>query len=443
MISASATRWFVFCLIILGIPVWAATGNAVFLRLTYLGLALMGGAWVLSIMLVNGIKVHRSTRLLRASVGDVFEEQFQIEVTTWPGCPWLEIHNESTLPSGAGSRLLTFIGKKEKRIYIARTQLSQRGAFLLGPTTIIAGDPFGLFPVSLRIPARETLVVLPMTFPIQEFQPPPGLLPGGKTIRARTSDVTPHAAGVREYVPGDAMKRIHWPSTVRRGVFMVKEFEQDPQAEIWLFIDGQRMSHFKKEKEEIIRTDDIRLRQKSKIDLPCDTFEYSISAAGTLAQYFIRNRRAVGLACSSMRFSILPSDRGERQLGKLMETLAFLNPDGSIPISGLVRMQAKLLPTGSGVILFTTSTRSDLLQAVEELQIRNLKPSVVLVKAESFGELDHKSEDIIIDLQAMKVPVYPLGFADDMAKALSFPTYTNQRYFHKEIIDRVAATDLS
>ncbi len=93
------------------------------------------------------------------------------------------------------------------------------------------------------ITARDTLVILPMTFPIAIFPPPPGLLPGGKAIRQRTFDVTPHAAEVREYVPGDPMKRIHWPSTAHRGQFMVKEFEQDPQADIWLFLDAYRPVH--------------------------------------------------------------------------------------------------------------------------------------------------------------------------------------------------------
>ncbi len=59
-------------------------------------------------------------------------------------------------------------------------------------------------------------------------------------IRQRSADVTPHAAGVREYVPGDPMKRIHWPSTAHKGRLMVKEFEQDPQADIWIFLDAQQ-----------------------------------------------------------------------------------------------------------------------------------------------------------------------------------------------------------
>jgi hypothetical protein len=55
-----------------------------------------------------------------------------------------------------------------------------------------------------------------MLFPVHDFLSPPGLLPGGKAIRRKSIDITPHASGVREYVPGDPMKRIHWPTSVRR-----------------------------------------------------------------------------------------------------------------------------------------------------------------------------------------------------------------------------------
>ena len=36
------------------------------------------------------------------------------------------------------------------------------------------------------------------------------------------------------------MRRIHWPTTARRGQLIVKEFEQDPQAEVWIFLDAQQ-----------------------------------------------------------------------------------------------------------------------------------------------------------------------------------------------------------
>jgi uncharacterized protein (DUF58 family) len=436
MKTSSTLRWSLLGLILLGITAWAATGNAIFIRLAYLGLVLLGGAGLWSAFLARGIRVQRDARLLRAGVGEVFEERFEVGVSTWPGCPWLEVVNKSPLPGAAGSRLLTRIGRREKRLYVARTLLTRRGAYLLGPTTISAGDPFGLFPVEKRIPAAETLVVLPMTFPISEFPPPAGLLPGGKTIRTKTADVTPHAAGVREYVPGDPMKRIHWPSTARRGHFMVKEFEQDPQAEIWLFVDGQSNVHICKADEPLPLIDEKLLLRKPKINLPCDTFEYAMSAAGSLAQHFLRNRRSVGLACSSARFTVLSSERGERQVGKMMETLAFIQPDGNIPVLGLVTLQAKLLPLGTGVILITPSAQPELLLAVEDLQRRNLRPVVVLLKAETFGGEAQDIDAVMAALLALNVPVCPVGYGDNLTRQLSLPVVYFQRpYLPKSYLE--------
>ncbi len=41
------------------------------------------------------------------------------------------------------------------------------------------------------------------------------------------------------------------------------------------------------------------------------------------------DRRAVGLACAAGKFSVVSSERGERQINKIMETLAFLQPEGN------------------------------------------------------------------------------------------------------------------
>jgi uncharacterized protein (DUF58 family) len=67
-----------------------------------------------------------------------------------------------------------------------------------------------------------------MMFNIHSFPLPSGLLSGGEALRRRTHQITPNAAGVRDYAPGDPLNRIHWISTARRRRLMVKEFELDP-----------------------------------------------------------------------------------------------------------------------------------------------------------------------------------------------------------------------
>jgi uncharacterized protein (DUF58 family) len=423
---AIAARWLLACLIIVGLAGRIITGFIIYTRLTYLGILILGGAAIWTIFSVNGIHMLRSTRSLRASMGDVFEEHYEIKKDAWPGCTWLEVINKSNLPKASGSRLITRMGAHQLRYYSARTVLTRRGAYLLGPTTLTSGDPIGIFTTKKIFAGKDTLIILPMTFPIPSFPPPPGILPGGKAIRQRTFDVTPHAAEVREYVPGDPMKRIHWPSTAHRGQFMVKEFEQDPQAEIWLFLDANRSVHSSLQEPETSSLEDRLWLRRPKISLPSDTFEYAVSAAASLANYFLMDRRTVGLACAAGKFTILSGERGERQINKIMETLAFLQPEGTLPLLGLVNTQAKLLPLGSGIILITPSTQPDLLLAVEDLQRRLLRPVVVLIKSETFGGKG-ETEKMSNNLFSRNIPVCQIGLGDDLGIKLVLPTVYFQR----------------
>jgi uncharacterized protein (DUF58 family) len=429
-----AARWLLGLVIIVGLAGRIVTGVLVYTRLAYLGILLMGGAGLWTSLSMRGVRVKRNTRTLRASMGDVFEENYEIKKDAWPGSAWLEVLNQSNLPKAAGSRLFTRIGAHQLRYYSARTVLTKRGAYLLGPTTVSSGDPFGIFSMQKTVAARDTLVILPMIFPIPSFPPPPGLLPGGKTIRQRSFDVTPHAAEVREYVPGDPMKRIHWPSTAHRGQFMVKEFEQDPQADIWIFLDAYRPAHHSLPEVNASSGEDTLWVRRPKISLPGDTFEYSVSAAASLANYFLTGRRAVGLACAAGKFSVLSCERGERQIIKIMETLAFLQPEGVIPLLGLVNLQAKLLPLGSGVILITPSVRPDLLLAVEDLQRRNLRPVVVLINPESFGGRAG-ADQVTSSLFSRNVPVCQIKLGDDLGRNLTLPTsYLQRSYMSKSAL---------
>jgi uncharacterized protein (DUF58 family) len=413
-------RWLFSGIILFGFAGWIVTGLLLYARIAYMGLLLVVGSGIWAFSSMRGIRLNRQARTLRASMGDVFEEHFEIQNTTWPGCLWLEIINQSNLPMAGGSRLLTGIGPHQRRFYTVRTLLHRRGAFSLGPTSMASGDPFGLFTIRKQVLPKDMLVVLPMTVPITEFPPPPGLLPGGKAVRQRSYDVTPHAAGVREYIPGDPMKRIHWPSTAHRGRFMVKEFEQDPQADIWLFLDAQEEIQVASSEQAVVSSEDSWLFRRPTVELPRDSFEYIISAAASLARYFLMERRAVGLACAASKSTVVSAERGERQISKIMETLAFLQPDGKMPLLGLVTMRAKLLPIGTGVILITPSTRPELLLAVEDLQRRNLRPVVVLVKADTFGGTG-ESESIIASLLNHNIPVCPVGFGEDLSVKLTLP----------------------
>jgi uncharacterized protein (DUF58 family) len=397
-----------------------ATGQAVYSRLLAAGLVLLGVTWLWSATALWGLRLTRSARSLKASVGDLLEENFEISNPTRLARLWVEVTNTAPLPGGAGSRLFTLIRGHQRRFYLSRTWLTKRGAFPLGPTILTAGDPFGLFTSRKVLPSMETLVVLPMLVNVASFPAPLGALPGGQAIRRKASGVTPHAAGVREYMTGDPMKAIHWQSTARRGRLMVKEFEQDPQAETWIFLDAEAGAHYSLPQEEtpVERFDDLIFRHRHRIKLPPATIEYAVTLAASLVRYFIGRGRAVGLVSAAQALTLIPPDRSDRQEGKILETLAFIDAAGALSIAGLAGAEARHLPLGSSVIMITASPRPEVALAADEFQRRGQRLIVLLLDSSSFGGSERP--DTLLDmLVARATPVCLLRCDDDLTHRLA------------------------
>jgi len=412
-------RALVLLLIVVGAAGIAISGATFYAHLLYTGLILLAMAWISVRVVARALRVTRRADFYRASVGDIFKEQFEVRnMSRLPG-GWVELHNEMGLPMVAGSRLLTRLRPREKQTFVARTWLTRRGGFAVGPTRLVVADALGLFRAERRFPPEGNLVVLPMVFPIRNLMQPPGFLPGGKVIRRKSLDITPHAAGVRPYVPGDPMRRIHWPTTARRGQLIVKEFEQDPQAEVWLFLDVQQRVQAQSAYETpAMQLESLLFTRKPKLTLPPSTLEYGISIAASMAHYFIAEKRSVGLVARDRAYTMIQAERSERQESKILETLAFIEGKGEQSISALVSAHAPLLPKGSSVVLLTPTTSDELLMVTDDLQRRRLRPIVILMVAQSFGGKGG-TERIAVALNTQGVPVRLIEFGIDLADALS------------------------
>jgi uncharacterized protein (DUF58 family) len=412
-------RALVALLVCVGIAGVIVGGPAFYSRILYVGLLMTVGAWIWVHLVGRSLRLTRRPEFLRASVGDIFKEQYEIHnLGRLPG-GWVELYNEMPIPMVAGSRLLTRLLPHENQTYVARTWLTRRGAFPVGPTLLTVSDPLGLFRVQRRFPAERTLVVLPMVFPIAQFVAPPGFLPGGHVIRRKSVDITPHAAGVRPYIAGDPLRRIHWPTTARRGELIVKEFEQDPQAEVWIFLDAQQQVQSEQHRESpSMQLESLLFARKPKLTLPPSTLEYEISIAASLAHYFLGQKRAVGLVMQDRTRSVLTADRSERQEHKILETLAFLEGKGERSIAALAGAQARLLPKGSTVILLSPTTSTEIVLLVDELQRLRLRPVAVLLDAATFGGRSG-TEPVARQLEEQGCPVRTVRSGANLSEALA------------------------
>jgi uncharacterized protein (DUF58 family) len=423
--------WAVLILWIVSLVAALVTGRDLYYTMTYLfgGTLILSATWAW--LGTRGLAFKRYTRSQRAQVGLPFTEHFVIVNRSPLRKLWVTLHDQSDLPGYHASRVINSLGARHEFSWSVQTICEQRGRFRLGPIVLTSSDPLGLFEFRRTFPETESLVVYPATVPIRSFPQPVGYLPGGDALRRRTHYVTTNAAGVREYVPGDSFNRIHWRSTARRGELIVKEFELDPLTDVWIFLDMQRTVHSREPLDEAALATRAReplwIRAQHLRLLP-STEEYAVTAAASITEYFIRHKRAVGLVSYGQRREVLQADRDERQLGKVLETLAALRAESNIPFDEVLSAEAQHLPRGTTVVAISPSIDPAWIQRVMELDRGGLRFVTILVDGASFGSL-YSPRLFQPRLTAMNVPTVLLRNGDDLGETLSGLPGTRTRTF--------------
>ena len=420
---SKALRIILVLIILTGIAA-LVTGDMIYIRLLYIWALLIVVNWSWTQLSLRGVTFERKPHARRAQVGHIFKEEVRIRNNSRFPVFWMEIEDQGNLTGSRISRVVTRLKAKNARAFLSRTRLLNRGIFEIGPVVITSGDLFGMFTQKKEFKAVGSLLVYPTMVDISRFPHPSGLLPGGESLRRRTHQITPNAAGIREYEPGDSLSRIHWVSTARRDQLMVKEFELDPQADVWIFVDAYHAVHSSLPHDMPDQSDTHLWQHFTPVTLPPSTEEYMITVAASIGRYFLGHSQAVGLVSSSTQMEVIPPDRGARQLGKILELLAVLQSKGEMSFPALVPSQAKHLPRGSTVVLITPDVSNELPVCVDHLIHLGMRPVVVLIDGETFGNKTSTTE-VENQLVQLSVPYMVIRNGDSLEAVLSSIVYEN------------------
>ena len=220
----------------------ASTGLDLLGYLSYLLLFVGVAMWIQARLTLDGLSITRTLSQSYAHLGDTFELVYDLRNSSSFGKLWLEISEESNWPEPLPGRVLSIGGGKNRKWKVLAKAI-RRGRYKVGPIVLRSGDPFGLFPREVRVPTESLLLVYPRVVPLPHWQLPGSVLEGGVLTGQRSLQSTSMVMGIREYRAGDAMNRIHWPSSVRHRTLHVKEFELDKTADLWNYLDLERHWH--------------------------------------------------------------------------------------------------------------------------------------------------------------------------------------------------------
>ena len=104
----------------------------------------------------------------------------------------------------------------------------RRGVLRLEGVTVACPDPFGFFRSLRRISLPQTILILPQRHPVPRFQLPGSVKyqQGGVSMASSVGE-SEEFVSLREYRPGDPLRRLHWKSFAKLGKPIVKEFQDE------------------------------------------------------------------------------------------------------------------------------------------------------------------------------------------------------------------------
>ncbi len=119
----------------------------------------------------------------------------------------------------------------------------RRGIFDIGPFVVEVNDPFQVARGEMLVDSTQKLVVAPRVVAL----PVTGLSmeadDGLASARQRLNSASGDDIMTREYRHGDALRRVHWKATARRGELMVRLEEQRSHAQASIVLDTRKSGY--------------------------------------------------------------------------------------------------------------------------------------------------------------------------------------------------------
>jgi len=293
------------------------------------------------------------------------ETELSIEITNAKPLPlpwlWISDRFPQNLSLVTGKLATTTVGEDEETVSFLydlmsirwyerlqrtyRIRGNKRGAYEFGPASLISGDLFGLHQKFERLEKTDRLLVYPKVVPVTALGLP-FERPGGEVKATRKIIEDPlRMSTVREYVPGDNPRHIHWKNSARTGTLQTKVFDPSASPTLILFCDLQ--THY------------------YPYSFVPEYLELVISACASIALYALDNRQAVGLYVNggphnAGHWAFVPPGRSPSQATRILDTLAPLVGFRLIPLHHLLRRAIPVLPYGSTIMPITATVNEEL-----------------------------------------------------------------------------------
>lgn len=245
---------------------------------------------------------------------------------------------------------------------IYKTPPLERGTYIFSDTTCFAEDIFGLMEHSSSFHTGGEFRIVPRTvfIPHWELYSRNSPLAGPETAVTLSRRESTQINGVRDYVYGDRISRIHWNATAKTGTWKSKEFEHESLPKTMLVLDAHTSSY-------------LRPNQ----------FELAVSTVASLLEYGARERISMGLCTLGKTMRLFAPAEGYLDRQRMIHHLVDIDADGYGNHRDKLETQKEGFPPGVFFILISPVADEKALSILNWAKTRQMSPYHIRIGQEA------------------------------------------------------------
>lgn len=350
------------------------TAFMLFVILNLLLIYLLLGKWS-GINRVDGSRTYASQGAVAMdqslAAGSSLEVNLNVKIPGMYPLPYVIVRDRLQRHNGQALSFETSFVPNWKRLgkVAYQTPPLGRGEYRFVGTECLTYDVFGLFEHAGRFGTETVFTVLPQTVQLRRWHGVQRGIRGpySHAIASRSAKETTQINGVREYLYGDRLSRVHWNATAKTGQWKSKAFERESLPRTLIVLDRSPGAYGG--------------------ELP-DRFELAVSTAASLLENGLKEDTAMGLLSIGASITMLPPKSGLEQRNTLMRHLTFVDADATYSLYTSLMMADQAIEPGSFAVVITPDTGPDVVKSMEWLARKGVTPCLLHI-ASSVDLLSH------------------------------------------------------
>jgi uncharacterized protein (DUF58 family) len=355
-----------------------------------------------------------------AFTGERVAVTLRITNRKWLPLPWIEVRDhlpEVLVDAAAGDDIRqigqtgavgfewrTSIGSYQRVSRTVELHCAARGIYQLGPATLRSGDAFGLFTDDRDLPRRSQVIVYPRTVALPDLALPARRPYGDQPRGLRIFEDPTRVAGIRDYRPGDSLRRIDWNATARLGKLQSRVYDPTSSQHLLLCLNTQTMI-------------------PAWSGYIADLLERSITVAASIARDAYDRRYSIGLLANNTMPELnrswqartdtlrelarakgvrertgaarghrneggirIPPGRRPEQFIRILEALAVVTPFVIEPLAAMLDREEHRLTAGTTIAVVTSIMPADLAVTLLRLHRRGHQLVVLSTSGDTWPE---------------------------------------------------------